>query len=492
MMLSTAARQDLEVSFQESEEAICALARTDIRAFVAYVMRDEETGGHVDLSPMHAAWHALADQYDRLIIWAYMEAGKSFNMSVARTLWMLGRDPSLRIAIVSNTSIQAAKIARLIARYIEESEELHRVFPDLMPDSSMPWNSEQLTVKRPTMAAQPSIQIVGIGSNIQGSRIDIAILDDVLNRDNTRTDHMRKDSMDWYLKTIPGRMTRRGRIIVIGNAFHPQDLMHALAKNRSWHAFKFPIQKRDGSSSWPEVWPPERIQKRREELGPIESKSQLDCDALDDATSRFKRDWIDKCKARGEGKHMVYALRAVPPGCKVYIGVDLAVGRKKTNDRTVYFVILIHPNGDRQVLWIEAGRLMADEIMNMVVDLSQRFQGIFVVENVSAQDYLVQLLTKWTAIPIIPFTTGKNKADPSFGVEAMGVEFANGKWIIPNDNGKCDPEVETWCNEMLAFHPDAHCGDSLIASWFAKEGERLNIPPPPLTGIIQNLKLTNW
>jgi len=495
-MLAVAKQSDLEYGFETAEAQLCELARTDIRAFVSYVMRDEETGGLVDLCPMHEAWHALADRHDRLILWSFAEAGKSFNLSVARTLFMLGRDPTLRFAIVSNNTTQAEKIAGLIARYILESEELHQVFPNLVPDPSMPWNSGQITVKRPTRAAQPSVQVVGIGSNIQGSRIDVAILDDVLNRDNTRTENNRRETLDWYIKTIPGRMTRRGRIIAIGNVFHKEDLLHVLARNRRFHAYKFPIQHKDGTPAWPEVWPLERIAEKREELSskPAEIKIQLDCEPVDDKDSRIKQAWIDKCKARGEGKTQIYALREIPAGCKVYVGVDLGVGRKKANARTVYFALLIHPNGDRQVLWIEAGRLAADEIMNMIIEMHQRFHGIFVVENVQAQDYICQLMTKYTAIPILPFTTGKNKADPSFGVEAMGVEFANGKWIIPNDNGICDPEVETWLNEVLAFHPDAHTGDSLMSSWFAKEGERLGgppPPPPPPTGTIK-LNLSGW
>jgi hypothetical protein len=484
-------RQQLEDGWLLAEQEHIRLARTNMRAFFSYVMRDEETGEPIDLEPFQEEWNDLAGKHDRLVLWAFMESGKTSVLSVARTLWELGRDPTLRFVIVSATSGQAIKIASIVARYIESSEELHKVFPGLLPDASMPWNTEQLTVKRPTLSKDPSIQVLGIGGNIQGARVDRAILDDVLTRDNCHTAYMRDGTLDWYLKSIPGRLTKRGKVLLICNAFHPDDLAHRLAKNPRFRGFKFPILKKDGTSLWPRAWPPERIQARMAELGPIESKSQLMCQAISDALSRFRREWIDKCKLRGEGKTTIYALREIPAGCKVYIGVDLAVGRKKSNARTVYFVLLIHPNGDRQLLWIEAGRFMADKIMDNVVDLYQRFHGIFVVENVQAQDYLVQLLQKWTAIPIIPFTTGKNKADPSFGVEAMGIEFATGKWIIPNQNGQCDPEVQIWLDEMMAYHPDAHTGDSLMSSWFAKEGERLGIVTTPVVGTVK-LKLSRW
>ena len=490
-MLATAAtRQDIEtLDFFERSARI--KARTNFGAFVQFVMRNEETGQPVRLHKMHVDWFNLTERYDRWIIWAYMESGKSMTLSVARTLFKLGRDPTLRFAIISNSSPMASKIANLIARYIEQSDELHAVFPDLRPDPSMPWNTEQLTVVRPTLSKDPSVNTLGVGSNTQGARIDEAILDDVLNRENTRTKYMRDGTLDWYLKTIPGRMTNRGRIGMIGNAFHPEDLMHSQAKNPRWYAVKCPILRKDGSSAWPEVWPLERIKKRRQELGPLESMSQLMCEAVDDSTARFRRDWIEACKHRGEGKSLVYALRDVPAGCKVYCGVDLGVGLKSNNDLTVFFVLFIHPNGDREVLWVESGRWVATDIMAKVVDLHQRFHCIFVIENVAAQEFLVQILQNNTAIPIVPFTTGKNKVDPSFGVEAMGTEMASNppKWIIPSQGGRCHPDVEAWIGEMLSYHPDAHAGDRLMASWFAKEGERLGqTKPPPVTGIFK-LKL---
>jgi hypothetical protein len=492
-MLAAGSYQEFRSTYKLAEQRHLHLARTDIRAFVSYVMRDEETGGLVDLTPIHEEWHQLADQHDRLIIWAYMESGKTFGLSVARTLFRLGRDPTLRFAIVSNTSNMAAKIANQIARYIERSDELHRVFPNLVPDPNMPWNTEQLSVKRPTISKDPSVNTLGVGSNTQGARIDEAILDDVLNRENTRTDYMRRETKDWYYKTIPGRMTHRGRIVAIGNAFHPEDLLHHLAGNPVWKGYKYPIIRQDGTSAWPERWPMERIERRKQELGPLESMSQLMCEAVDDSTSRFKRDWIESCKLRGEGKSLVYALREVPAGCRVYCGVDLGVGLKANNDLTVFFVLFIHPNGDREVLWVESGRWVATDIMSKVVDLHQRYHCIFVVENNASQEFLVQILQHHTSIPIIPFTTGKNKADPSFGVEAMGAEMASNppKWIIPSQDGRCHPEVDAWIGEMLSYHPEAHAGDRLMASWIGKEGERLGQVPTPVTGIFK-LRLGNY
>jgi hypothetical protein len=510
--VSSAERQQLDEGYQLAEQDMIQLARTNIRAFFSYVMRDEETGAHVEMEPFQEEWHDLADKYDRLIIWSFMESGKSANLSIARTLWELGRDSSLRFVIVSKSSDMAKKIANQIAQYILASEELHRVFPNLVPDPRYPWNSEQLTVRRSVLSKDPSVNTLGEGSNTQGARIDRLILDDILTHDNTYTAHMRASTMDRYLDTFPGRMTARGRILGIGNALHPDDLFHTMAKNPRFRAFKYPIVKKDGSSIWPRAWPMARIEARKTELGPLKSMIQLMCQAIDDAMARFKREWLDTCKSRGEGTDMVYALRAIPPMCKVYCGVDLGIGKKDSNAKTVFFVGLIHPNGDRQVLWVEGGRWRAVEIMAKAQDFYQRFRCIFVVENVAAQDLLVQIMQGSTemnlvfdgdglahlrkgstALPIIPFTTGKNKADPTFGVEALSTKFAAGKYIIPSRGGACHPQITEWIDGLLSYSPLAHTSDFVMAGWFMDEGERMNVPPPPPPAVgPQRLNLSHW
>lgn len=471
------------------------LARIDMPTFFSFVMRDETTGGMMEVSATQRLWHRLADKYDRLVMWSHMEAGKTLQMSVARTLWELGRNPGLRFAIVSATATQAAKIAGLIGNYVVNSPELREVFPDLVPDPNGPWNTQQLTVKRPgVMAKDPSVQVVGIGSNIQGSRLNRVILDDVLTWDNTHSQHMRDGCWDWYHKTIPGRVSPvDGRILGIGNVWHNQDLLHRLADNPLWHGFKFPIQNPDGSSTCPQRWSLERIAKRRLELGPIESQIQLDCVCVDDSASRFRRDWIDKCLGRGNGKVPPYAIREVPYGCSVYCGVDLAVGLDAKNDLTVLFVLLIHPNGDREVLWVESGRWKVTDIMAKVVEFSRRFHPIFVVETVAAQDWLRQILQETTAIPIVPYnTTAAKKWDATFGLETMGAEMAAAKWIIPNQGGQCSPDIQAWIGEMLVYNSRDHTGDRLMAAFFAKEGERLSQGDrPPEVGEVR-LKLGNW
>jgi hypothetical protein len=152
--------------------------------------------------------------------------------------------------------------------------------------------------------------------------------------------------------------------------------------------------------------------------------------------------------------------------------VDLAIQQHSGADLTVFFTILVHPNGDREVLNLESGRMAGPDIVNKIREVHHRYQGIVFVENNAAQDFILQFTRYGSAVPVRPFTTGRNKAHPEFGVESMAAEMAGGKWIIPNVNGKMHPELDAWVNEMLYYDPRSHTGDRLMASWFAREAAR--------------------
>lgn len=452
------------------------LARTHASLFNAFVLKDERTNTSIVQTELHSKWHQLANEHDHLVIWSHIESGKTSQMAIGRTLYALGKDPSTRVAIVSNTSGQAKKILSSISQYIEKSEELKTVFPKLTQGDL--WTSEQITIQRPTLMKDPSVQVCGVHGNIVGARIDMLILDDVLDYENCRTEHLRKDLYDWYLSTLAGRLTKSARVICIGTAYHPEDFLHRLAKTPGWFAVRYPVLNERNESRWPDVWPKERIDKKRETLGPVEFARQMLCIARDDTEARFKREWIDVALKKGNGRQLAYQLHIVPNNCRVYTGVDLAVQKHSASDFTVMFTIIVHPTGEREVLSVERGKWSGPEIVNRIHDVHRRYNSILVVENNAAQDYIVQFARELGSIPIKPFTTGKNKASPEFGVESIAAEMAMGKWIIPNVDGKVDPSLEPLMNEMLYYDPSAHTGDCLMAMWFAREGVRFGDVKP--------------
>ncbi len=483
-------------------------AKASPNAFCQFVLRDERSGKPIKQAPMHEAWHELLTKHDRLCLWSHVEGGKTSQVAIGRVLYELGLDPSLRIAVISNTSSLAEKMVRQLGQYIAKSNELHEVFPHLVPttDPSLPWKSRALTVERTGIGGKdPSIQACGVHGNIIGSRVDLFVFDDILDFENTHTPVPRDDVYRW-VRNVMGRGTGNYRAWFVGNAWHPDDAMHRLEKD-GYIGKRFPVVSAAGDITWPQIWPMERIERAKgpDGLGPAEFARQLMCQARDDTSARFKREWIDKCIEAGRGLPFVenieqlwdepdYALddaeRAQMEAAKeaiwrltgrgaVVTGVDLAVSKQDSSDLTVLFTIYIDiATGARRVLNIRSGHWSGPEIINEIETCYRDFGGVFIVENNAAQDYIRQFLAERnTNVPVVPFTTGRNKAHPEFGVESLATEMSGGKWLIPSTKGRdgkhtMHKEVLEWISELLYYDPREHTGDRVMASWFAREGAR--------------------
>lgn len=489
--LTTANAPTLDQLFdaaREAEQALLQAARENVNVFLEYVMKDPANGRGITQAPHHIEWQRLCAQNKRLIIWSAVEQGKTQNIIIGRTLWLLGRDPGLRLAIVGATHTAAQKLVRTIATYIEQSPELHAVFPNLQPDRTQVWTDSRITVKRPTPGPDPSLVCFGTGAQgITGSRWDGLLMDDILSYDNTRTAEGRKGTFDWIMGTLIGRLTDGAFVTVIGNAFHPEDALHKLAAMSQWVSKKFPCFLDDGvTPRWPAQWSAERIEARRNELPPHEFARQMLCQPRSEADAIFKQEWIAQCMRRGISTghtKMIPAFPQGPPGGYLTVtGVDLAISQKASADWTAIFTILIKPNNDREVLWAERGKWSANEIVAKIIDTHRRYNSFVVVENNAGQDFLRQMVVNAAPhMPIAGFTTtSSSKNHMDYGVAAMSGEFAQSMWVIPTTaEGIVSDSIGQWISEMQNYDPKAHTGDLLMASWLAREGIKIALERRP-------------
>ena len=496
------------------------LARRDANIFCELVLRDERNGALIRQAPMHMKWQELITGYSRLCIWSHVEGGKTNQVAIGRVLWELGRNPNIRICVVSKTTDMAKKIVRAIGQYISGdgpgSKALREVFPNLRPsrDPSLTWTAQSLTVERPVTAKDPSVSATGVEGNIHGSRIDLLVVDDIIDLDNTRTSSKRDAVWSWLRGTAMGRLTAGARVVVMGNAWHPDDAMHRLWKEAGFSRFTFPVIDEQGNLSWPEVWPHSRIEEARVDRGPLEFARSLLCVARDDESARFKKEYVAKALAAGQGKRLCKnsaelfsdlaaegLLReddgtpisvadvaawdsarrlgsSIEPetlgGVRLFTGVDLAVSKQTAADLSAFFTIAVLRDGRRRVVDIRGGRWSGPEIIKRIIDLWRAFSSTFIVENNGTQGYIHQFVAAQAIpVPVIPYRTGAQKADPVLGVEGLAVEFNSDRWIIPCGlDGTRSAETDAWIQDLYEYDPSQHTGDRLMASWFAREGNR--------------------
>lgn len=458
--------------------SIPELARRDPLVFNRYVLRDELTNKKIQIAPMHGEWQDFISANDNALIIGHLESGKSQQITVGRVLWEIGHNPDIRIVILSKTSTIAAKFLSSIKKYIETSEEYRRVFPHIKPGGI--WTDSAITVERPGFGKDFTVQCVGLGGAPQGARVDLLVMDDILDFENTRTGEQRVKVYQFLKSDLFGRARR---IWGLANAYHPRDAFHVLEKE-GWPLKRFPvIDKLTGVSNWIARFTQELIDKLRFKLGPLEFARKMLCEARDDGDSRFKREWIELALRRGYGKVIGLGVdKPWPPGYKCVFGVDLNVQQHDGADLACITALIIHPNEDRELLDIESGRWGGPDTFKRVLAMARRWNPhVILVENNGAQDFFLQFTSERTALPMLPYTTGATKASPEFGVESIGVEMLHGKWILPSAAGQgelvgASQEITELIEEMLFYTPAKHTGDRLMSLFLAREAIHHTMP----------------
>lgn len=464
-------------------------ARKSCGHFVEYGIRHERTNKPLKNGRHHWEWHAAVEQHPKTVIVAPVEHAKTQHLAIAKPLHLLGNNPELRGAIISNTEAQAVKSLGAITAHILENARVREVFPKLRPSKRRrdPWHTTAITVERTTIAKDPSLQALGVGGPIVGSRLDFVILDDVLDFENTRTPEQIAKLLDWFDTTLWTRLTEDAIVIVIGTPWAPTDLLATLAARPAFHSLVYSsvLNPEAPQHTWEPLWPEAFSRRRLIDIAgsmlPHHFARKYLCRVRTDVSGRFRTEWIERAKSAGRARTL---LRVAPktPGGRVlpcFTGIDLGFtdGEKKSETvgaLSVLFTIAVDDRGRRIVVDVQSGHWQIDEIVSRMRDTHTRFGSVFVVESNGAQRWLTQWqgLGGMTVRPF--FTSGSNKWDESFGIESIALELRQGLWVIPSGltGQQIDPEVQAWINEMIFYAPNAHTGDRLMASWFARECAR--------------------
>jgi hypothetical protein len=536
-------------------------ARTHPSAFYEYVMREEVTKARIRTLPFQRLLFDFVMAHEKCVIRLPVGGSKTYTMA-ALTLFLLGEDPTARGAVVSATQGQAMKPLALVRDYIEQSAELHAVYPKLVKSlrDGDPWTQTAITVDRPFGIRDPSLVAVGVDGSIPGARLNWCLVDDILDISNTSTPEQREKVRRWFATTVLSRLDTRGSRLVVTNtpwvgptSSDAGDLTYYL-EAKGWPTLTInvwgdvyvanapdfdsveirPANDCDGPEGrhrlvahddadllkryyaelgkgeppepandseevvtfWPDRFPTSIVEKVREDITAREFAQNYEMRAAGEASERLEEAWIRQAQidaqrlgffgftssieilhsalvecaghAKDDEPFLFDQERAQP--IIIATGVDLAIGKKKASARTVLFTIAcLPPNNRRLILDIEGGRWSGKEIIRKVIAKHQAYGSVVRVENNAAQDFLLQWIRdEDVSVPIRAHTTGRNKADPTNGVESMFIEIQQGAWLIPCDSrGKSPPTVQSWLQDLRQYTPGEHTGDFLMAAWLA-------------------------
>jgi hypothetical protein len=485
------------------------LARDSLTDFFSFVMREELTQEPLRITPHQRVLLKFVWDHPRCVLRMPAGSSKTFCMA-AVTLYLLGIDPTVRGAIVSETQEQAKKPLKMVADYIEQprlSAMLNLAFPRLRRSQRArdPWTQTALTVERPPGIRDASLVAVGDDGKLPGSRLKWVIVDDIVSLENSATKAGRDKTHEFVDSKVISRMDPTGaRVVVCNTPWHDDDLTYRLER-AGWPTLTMSAEGNITLSNVPESWDTDDIRPSREpgevyrlsvhDPDPGEVKGIWDlkfspeiledkrkahmphrydqlfkCICRSDSDSRCQRAWIDKCKVPGLELVSRYEGQAM-----TVTGVDLGIGLEQKHDQTAFVTLELRPEGKRRILDVEIGRWKGPDIVAKIIRKQRQYNSIVRVENNAAQEYIRQfVLNENASVPVNAQTTGRNRANPHFGVESIFVELSNGAWEIPCDAaGRCHKHVQMLLDGLLYYEPPPkHTHDAVMAVWFAREQAR--------------------
>lgn len=217
-----------------------ALARQHFILFVIRAFRelypDQEL---VPSEYLHAMTHSLQQVAEsnlrRLIINIAPRHLKSFCTSVALPAWLLGRDQTIKVIVVSYSAVLAKDLTRLYRRLVATP-----YYQSLFPKVKIAQSTDLET----HLTAGGFRVAVSLDGSLTGRGGDLIIIDDPQNAGDMGTPVGRDRFKVVYDDALYSRLDnkRTGRIVLVTQRLHEDDsTAHLLTKAEAWQHLKLPV-----------------------------------------------------------------------------------------------------------------------------------------------------------------------------------------------------------------------------------------------------------
>lgn len=475
-------------------------SRSSLGVFTEHILGFDNAPHHLDwysvlenrlTTPKEGDWESPLVECDPethknnlIMLFAPRSHAKSTCITVNYTLHEIGKNPNLRILIVSSTSTLSEAFLREIKGQMTQNVKYRRVFGDLFPAEIIEadkWTNSEIIVRRTnTKLKDPTVATASAGGTILGRRADIIICDDILNEKNTKTAEQRLKIKEWFESVLMPVLEPDGRLIVVGTAWNKEDLYHQIVKNPIYDVrkrYKAIINDVTRETLWEARWSYDKLMERKEQVGSMSFNKSYQNEASSAEDAVFQAEWLEEAKFKGKTRKLLMNFRYDIwdlGQLTIAGGVDLAISQKDDSDYTAMAVVGQTREGMKIPLYLLREKLSPAQTKAKIISLNERFNpDVIMVENNAYQEALRRDLADSTSVPVKGYTTGGEKYDIDIGVNSLAVDFENGKWILPysNEDPYTQQMIDILVGGMLDF-PGGHTEDLLMALWFANNGLR--------------------
>ena len=452
---------------------------------------------------------------NRVLINVPPEHAKSTVITTNYVVYKIVTNPNARVIIVSKTQGMARKFLGAIKTRLS-----HPAFTKLQvafgPNGgykadSTQWSADMiyLGTGRDSGEKDPTVQALGMGSQIYGARADLIIIDDAVMGSNA---HEWEKQLEWIQKEVITRLGRHGKLIIVGTRVAPIDLYKMLRDPQQWSGGKSPftyfampavLQFDEKPDNWKTLWPKTTMQEneidepddnglypkwdgpslftRRSEVAPsvwamvyqqedVQSDSIFAPAAIAGCVNGMRKRGPLKPGAPGHPRsgNATYTVIGFDPavsGRSAFVAVTL-----NRDDSTIYVLDCVNmadptPQKENALIreWVER---YSPQEFRVEINAHQKYYAM----DTDLRNYLASY-----GCQLNSHFTGKNKWDTSFGVASMASLFGtihdgryqdNGLIELPSNEGS--EGLKSLVQQLITWKPDTkNPTDCVMALWFA-------------------------
>jgi len=296
-----------------------------------------------DVEWFHYEWIDMIVTYKNIIILAPRGHGKSIAMA-CYVIQRILDNPNIRILVVSNTSKQSTEFMGIVKSWFEHPDFV-KYFGDYS-NKNVKWTTSEMIVKgRTKVMRESTLSASSYGGAIISRHVDLLIIDDIEDEENSRTKAQRELLEIWFNKTLGPVPEPWAKTVVVGTRWHYEDLYGGLLVAPDWKSkiYRTPEDPEyddrgilcGGKPLWEKRWSIPILRERFQKMGSINYNSQYFNDPSGMKGAIFQFDWF---KWYDE----------LPAGYKwrCYLGVDPAISLKDEACEFAMIDIRVNEVGD--------------------------------------------------------------------------------------------------------------------------------------------------
>ena len=193
------------------------------------------------------AWQHPSMTYEpgnrrRLLINVPPEHAKSTTMTVNYAMFKIAMNPNIRIVIISQTQTRAKEFLYSLKQRMTEEPwlKMQQVYgpPGGYKETADQWTADRIYLERESGEKDPTVQALGIGQQIYGTRADLIIMDDIVSTTNA---HEWEKQLNWLQKMVVTRVGSTGTLLIAGTRVSSIDLYKEIRNPEHWTGGRSPF-----------------------------------------------------------------------------------------------------------------------------------------------------------------------------------------------------------------------------------------------------------